>query len=89
MLARDNAGWRRARDLAAPDGIHIEHQPPYSPELQPAERLWPLTNEAVANRSFASLDDLGGVIEQRCLQLSDQPDTIRHHTHFNWWPNNL
>lgn len=27
----------------------MEFLAPYSPELQPAERLWPLTNEAVAN----------------------------------------
>ena len=32
--------------------------PPYSPELQPAERLWPLNNELLANRAFASLDKL-------------------------------
>ena len=29
---------------------------PHSPELQPAERLWPLTNEPLANRHFADLD---------------------------------
>ncbi|WP_346294499.1 hypothetical protein [Sphaerothrix gracilis] len=23
-----------------PEGIHLEVLPPYSPELQPAERLW-------------------------------------------------
>ncbi len=89
VLVMDNAGWHRARDLAVPDGVHIEYQPAYTPELQPAERLWPLTNEAVANRSFPSLEPLGEVIANRCRQLSDQPDTIRHHTHFNWWPNNL
>ena len=89
VLVMDNAGWHRARDLAVPDGVHIEYQPAYTPELQPAERLWPLTNEAVANRSFLSLEPLGEVIANRCRQLSDQPDTIRHHTHFNWWPNTL
>ena len=32
--------------------------PPYTPELQPAERLWPLANEAVANHSFHDLATL-------------------------------
>ncbi len=30
------------------DGIHLIWMPPKSPELQPAERLWPL----IANRTF-------------------------------------
>jgi len=36
-----------------PKGVHLFYLPPKSPELQPAERLWLLTNEAIANRSFA------------------------------------
>jgi hypothetical protein len=31
--------------------------PPYSPELQPAERLQPLTNAALANRHFRDVDE--------------------------------
>jgi transposase len=30
--------------------IRLEFLPPYSPELQPAEHLWPLINEPLANR---------------------------------------
>jgi transposase len=86
VLAIDNAGWHRAKKLEVPSGIHIEYLPPYSPELQPAERLWPLANEAVANRSFQSLKDLDHAIEKRCLQLADQPHTIRDYTNFHWWP---
>ena len=39
--------------------------PPYSPELQPAERLWPLVDEAVANRHFATLDVLDAAVARR------------------------
>ena len=88
VLAIDNAGWHRAKKLEVPSGIHMEYLPPYTPELQPAERLWPLANEAVANRSFQSLKDLDHAIEKRCLQLSDQPHTIRDYTNFHWWPQN-
>lgn len=89
VLAIDNAGWHRAKKLEVPNGIHIEYLPPYTPELQPAERLWPLANEAVANESFQSIEDLDHVIGKRCLQLSEQPHTIRDHTNFNWWPQSL
>jgi transposase len=57
--------------------------PPYSPELQPAERLWPLTNEPLANRHFHDLDALQGVQEQRCLTLQAMPEVIRAHTNFH------
>lgn len=32
--------------------------PLYSPEWQPAERLWPLANEVIVNRRFETLDEL-------------------------------
>ncbi|GAC1454141.1 MAG: hypothetical protein PVSMB4_14800 [Ktedonobacterales bacterium] len=36
---------------------------------QPAERLWPLTNEPLANRSFADLAELETIQAQRYLAL--------------------
>ncbi len=35
----DNAGWHRSKKATIPLEIQIEFLPPYSPELQPAERL--------------------------------------------------
>ena len=37
----------------------------YHSYLQPAERLWPLTNEAVANKCFETLTELEEVLFQR------------------------
>jgi transposase len=65
-----------------PEGIHLLFLPPYSPELQPCERLWPLTNESVANVSFRPLDDLEIALAKRCVVLQDQPEVIRSLTHF-------
>ena len=42
LLIEDNAGWHRSNKVIIPQGIKIEFLPPYSPELQPAERLWQL-----------------------------------------------
>ena len=61
-------------------------QPPYSPELQPAERLWPPAREAVANETFATLADLDRTLAARCLALTEQPEVIKAHTRFHWWP---
>jgi transposase len=86
ILVLDGAGWHGAGKLAPPEGVRLVFQPPYTPELQPAEHLWPLTNEAVANRHFASLGDLDRALAARCLALAARPETIKAHTRFHWWP---
>lgn len=86
ILVVDNAGWHTSPQVALPDGVQLVRLPPYSPELQPAERLWTLTNEPLVNRVFDSLAELEEVQGQRCRVLQTQPDLIRRHTLFAWWP---
>jgi transposase len=74
------AGWHSSQMLGVPDGIHLVFLPPYSPELQPCERLWPLTNEAITNRHFKTLDELQEVQAQRCVTLQNNPIGIHHIT---------
>lgn len=50
ILVTDQAKWHTSPNLKIPDGIHILELPPRSPELQPAERLWNLADEVLANR---------------------------------------
>lgn len=88
-LLTDRAGWHRSPNLVLPEGIHLVFLPPYSPELQPAERLWPLSNEPLANRPFASLDELEQVQAERCRWLQTQPVVLHAHTCFHWWPTSL
>jgi len=85
LLVLDGAGWHTSLALKVPEYVHFAFLPPYSPELQPAERLWPLVNEVVANRPVETLDDLEYVVLERCLELRTQPDTIHGHTLFHWW----
>lgn len=85
-LVLDNAGWHTAHELVVPAGIDLLFLPPASPELQPAERIWPLINEALANRAFADLDALQAVLVQRCRRLLDDPATLHAHTAYHWWP---
>jgi hypothetical protein len=55
VLVLDRAGWHSTQRLRVPDHLHLLFLPPYSPELQPAEHLWPLTNTVLVNRHFATL----------------------------------
>jgi transposase len=84
VLVLDNAGWHGPEGLAIPDGISLVFLPPYSPELQPAERLWPLVDEPIVNRHFATLAQLDATVAERCRRLDAA--AIRPHTDFHWWP---
>jgi len=86
LLVLDQAGWHTSGEVAVPEGIHLEFLPAGSPELQPAERLWPLTNEAVANRLFEEISEMEQVLVERCVELLDQSGTIRGLTNYHWWP---
>ena len=64
-----------------PEGKHKVFLPAYSPELQPAERLWPLVNEA-----FESIDEVEELVYQRCRRLLQQQEMIRGLTLYHWLP---
>ncbi len=86
ILLVDRAGWHVSSKVPVPAGLHLVFLPTASPELQPAERLWPLTNEPLANRPFRDLDELEEVLARRCVALADAPKVVRAHTRFHWWP---
>ena len=84
VLVLDNAGWHTEPNLAVPDGIRLVSLPPYSPELQPAEHLWPVLDEPLANQYFETLADLEHVVTERCRVLNG--DQLKPGTNFHWWP---
>ncbi len=86
LLVLDRAGWHTGGEVEVPEGIHLEFLPSGSPELQPAERLWPLTNEAIANRLFEKISEMEEALVERCVELLDQAETIRGLTNYHWWP---
>jgi transposase len=86
LLVVDRAGWHTGGEVEVPEGIHLEFLPSGSPELQPVERLWTLTNEAVANGIFEEIEEIEEALMERCEQLLDQTETIRDLTNYHWWP---
>lgn len=89
VLVLDGAGWHRSDALTLPPGLHLAFLPPYSPELQPAERLWPLVNEVVANQLFEHIVWLEDAIEDRCVQLMEAPEQVRALCDYHWWPRDV
>lgn len=85
VLAVDRAGWHTSEDVVLPEGLHLLKLPSHSPELMPAERLWPLVDEPVANRRLEDLNELEGVLVERCRGILARPEAIRSRTRFHWW----
>jgi transposase len=89
VLVLDRAGWHTSLKLRVPDHVHLLFLPPYSPELQPAEHLWPLTNACLINRHFTSIEELEDAQFAHCAALQRQPARIRSTTLFHWWPQRI
>jgi transposase len=89
ILVLDNAGWHGPQNLPVPDGVRLVYQPSYSPELQPAEHLWPLVDEPLVNRYFDTIEALDTVVAQRCCVLHQEQNTISKSTNFHWWPKSI
>ena len=84
VLLVDNAGWHVAKRLAVPANVVLHYLPPCTPELQPAEPLWPLIREAVANRSIGRIDRLRAIVRARLMYLAQHPDLVQPVVGFRW-----
>ena len=73
VVVVDNAGWHVAKRLAIPPNVVLRRLPACTPELQPAEPLWPLVREAVANEGFDDLAALQRPVSDRCCWLMGHP----------------
>ena len=84
VLIVDNAGWHVAGKLVVPPNVVLVHLPPCTPELQPAEPLWPLVREGLANKAFPTLAALTDPLEKRCQWLAANPATVKGAVGFHW-----
>jgi transposase len=73
LLFMDKAGWHTAKARENFPNIAIEYLPPYSPELNPIEKLWQwLKRHVLRNRSFKSLEDLMDQLSEEFHHLTNE-----------------
>jgi transposase len=76
VLIMGQAGWHKARKLVVPDNITVLYLPPYSPELNPVERLWGyLRSHYLSNRAYENYQHLLDAGAAAWQQLT--PDVLR------------
>ena len=52
LLIMDQAGWHKSKELQIDARIKILFLPPYSPELNPVEKLWEWINPNISGLFF-------------------------------------
>ena len=69
----DNGAFHKARALSIPHNIALAFLPPYSPELNPDEKIWALWKRKFTNKLFKRLEDISLFITQQVTKLAKYP----------------
>jgi len=72
VIALDNGAFHKAKALVIPSNIILIFIPPYSPELNPAERMWQKIKRDFTNKFFFTLEELSDFITESVGKLTSQ-----------------
>jgi hypothetical protein len=90
-LVLDGAGWHVGEDLLVPANLTLIRLPPYSPELDPVERVWEyLRDRWLSHRVLAG--GYEAVRDAACAAwnaLLAEPGRLRSLTSFPWLPTSV
>jgi transposase len=86
ILFLDNGAFHKAKELDIPHNIQLVFIPPYSPELNPAEKMWRYFKDRIANEVFKTLDDLSLRLSQLIVDLKNE--TIKSITSYGYYIDN-
>ena len=69
IVLLDNGAFHKVKSLKIPDNIVLVFIPPYSPELNPAEKIWWKWKREFSGKLFNSLDNVSDFIIQQTAEL--------------------
>ena len=70
LLTLDNGAFHKAKQLRVPENTALLFLPKYSPELNPAEKIWAKFKRDFSNRLFTSMDQLSDYLYDLCRSLA-------------------
>jgi transposase len=70
IMVLDNAAFHKSKTLEIPPNIGLIFLPPYSPELNPAEKMWAQYKRAFSNLFCESLENVSEFITKVTASLS-------------------
>ena len=69
LMVLDNGAFHKAKRLSVPQNIMLIFLPPYSPELNPAEKVWWLLKREFVCQTFENMGQLQKHIDQSIKKL--------------------
>ena len=83
VIVMDGAGWHKSDRLIISKNIRIIILPPYSPELNPTEKLWQyIKDHTIKNRIYKTLRELENAVCKFVNTLT--PEIIRSVCNINY-----
>jgi transposase len=82
-LIWDGAPSHRDEDVRGL-GLTLIGLPPYSPELNPAERVFEELRRATEGKVYATLDEKAAAVEGRLRELEADPERVRSLADWDW-----
>lgn len=77
IIIQDQAGFHyRTQDPRQPERIHILSLPPYSPELNPTEKLWDILKDLLCNQVYPTLDHIEASITSWAQSIRQDTQAI-------------
>lgn len=83
-LITDGAAAHRSNRLKISQEIRIEHLPPYSPELNPVERLFKELRKELKNRVFESLQSVEEAVIKAVEPFIKNGSRVKKLTFYGW-----
>lgn len=85
VMMLDQAGWHGANDLAVPANVTLVALPPYSPELNPVERVWlHLKERFLSHRLHADYDAIVNAACRAWERLNAEVGRITSLSSYPW-----
>jgi hypothetical protein len=84
LVVIDNAPCHRPKWVRDIEGLTVIFLPPYSPELNPAERFFEEMRRGTANRVFETLEDIESILEKEINRWSDNADAMKQLLGYAW-----
>jgi transposase len=86
-MVLDRAGWHGAKALVVPENITFVPLPPYSPELNPVERVWLYLKERfLSHRLHADYDAISEAASQAWNRLAAEAGRLNSLCSCPWIP---
>jgi len=72
LIVLDNGAFHKAKSLIIPENIALIFLPPYSPELNPAEKMWAILKRKFSGKLHNTLNEVSEFITHGIKKFTEK-----------------